>query len=114
MKQSNKLLDAVSIKSDIEMTVISNLVYLYDNASLEEKIYWFLYGEICKLYCDRKRWRAGYAEREQYKANFKSLCPGTDQYFYYRRSVLVSSTDLPGSISLFLGFQTILYKVEIN
>ncbi len=83
LKHSEKPFSSISNKSDIEMTVISNLVCLYEKASPQEKeVLWFLYKDRAQLYCDRKKWRCKFAQREEYKSNFKTLCPGADQDFY--------------------------------
>ena len=83
IKQSQTPFSTISKRTDIEMTVLSDLVNLYEKATLEEKeILWFIFKDRAQLYCDRKRWRAKFAQREEYKANLKALCPGADQDFY--------------------------------
>ncbi len=82
-KHSGKLLSELPKKSDTEMSLISKLVCVYENASQEEKdILWFLYKDRAQLYCDREKWRVKFRKREEYKSNLKTLCPGADHDFY--------------------------------
>lgn len=90
MKQSQSPFSTISAKLDMEMCVVSDLVNLYDNATMEEKnVLWVIFKDRAQLYCDRKKWRHKFALCQEYKANFKALCPGADQDFYdyivYRR-----------------------------
>ena len=83
LKHSEKPWSSVSKKSDREMTIISKMANMYENATEEDKcIMWNMCTEQVQLYCDREKWRIKFRKRQLFKSNLKSICPGADQDFY--------------------------------